>query len=150
MDDNTQPTENTTPPPAGTNEGTLLIRIEEMIKTHITQIDNLDEEVSKYKEMVDDIFGNDQTYQEHEKIAKEATRIKSKTKSELMKRPEVADLANKLKSLKSEKSELENGLSDYLREFQRLSGLNEIEGEDGEIREIILIPKLVKKSSFRP
>lgn len=135
---------------SSSNDGSLLIRIEEMIRTHLTQIDNLAEQISKHKEMVDDIFKNDSTYQEHDKIAKEAGRIRSKTKSEIMKKPQVADLSNKLKSLKSEKVELEEGLSDYLREFQRLSGLNEIEGDDGEMREIIMTPRLVKKSSFRP
>ncbi|MDO8618553.1 MAG: hypothetical protein Q7R49_01255 [Candidatus Daviesbacteria bacterium] len=128
----------------------LLIRIEEMIKTHLTQIENLSEEATKHKEMIDDIFGNDPTYQEHDKLAKEAARVRSKTKSEIMKKPAVADLANKLRALKSEKTELQTGLSDYLREYQRLSGSNEIEGDDGEMREIVYVAKLVKKSAFRP
>lgn len=132
------------------SDAALLVKIEEMIKTHISQIDNLAEEITKQKEMLDDIFLQDETYQEHEKSAKEASRIKSNTKKEIMKRPDVFDLANKLKSLRSEKMELGKGLSDYLREYQRLSGSNEIEGADGEIREIVMVPKLVKKSSFRP
>ena len=52
--------------------------------------------------------------------------------------------------MKSEQSELKTGLSDYLREYQRLSGSNEIEGEDGEVREIVYVAKLVKKSKYRP
>lgn len=136
--------------PDTTNDASLLLKIEEMIKTHISQMDDLAEQISKHKEMLDDIFGNDETFQEHDKIAKEAIRVRSNTKKEIMKRPDVADLANKLKALKSEKMELAEGLSDYLREYQRLSGSNEIEGEDGEIREIVMVPKLVKKSSSRP
>ena len=132
------------------NDAVLLVKIEEMIKTHISQIDTLQEDITKHKEMLDDIFGNDETFKEHDKIAKEANRIKSKTKSEIMKRPDVADLANKLKALKSEKMELNEGLSDYLREYQRLSGSNEIEGEDGELRTIVYVAKLVRKSVFRP
>ena len=46
--------------------------------------------------------------------------------------------------------ELNEGLSDYLREYQRLSGSNEIEGEDGELRTIVYVAKLVRKSVFRP
>lgn len=134
----------------GSSDAVLLIKIEEMIKTHISQIDTLQEDITKHKEMMDDIFGNDETFQEHDKIAKEAARVRSKTKSEIMKRPDVADLANKLKALKSEKMELNEGLSDYLREYQRLSGSNEIEGDDGEVRTIVYVAKLVKKSSFRP
>ena len=131
------------------NDATLLLRIEEMIKTHIGQIDTLQEQITKFKEMVDDVLTNDETYQEHDKIAKEATKVRSKTKTEIMKRSDVADLAQKIKSLKSEKAELQGGLSDYLREYQRLSGSNEIEGNDGEVREIVYTAKLVKKSSFR-
>ncbi len=132
------------------NDAVLLVRIEEMIKTHITQIDQLGEDASKHKEMIDDIFGNDQTFQEHDKIAKEAVKVRSGTKQQIMKRPDVADLSAKLKDLKTEQKELKEGLSDYLREYQRLSGLNEIEGEDGMLREIVYTAKLVKKSQFKP
>lgn len=128
------------------NDAVLLVRIEEMIKTHMAQIDSLQEEITKRKDMLDDIFTNDETYQEHDKIAKEAAKIRTGTKQQIMKRPDAADLSNQLKSLKSEQKELKEGLSDYLREYQRLSGSNEIEGEDGEIREIVYVAKLVKKS----
>lgn len=141
-----QETETTT----SSNDATLLLSVEEMIKSHLSQINKLSEEIKKHKEMIDDVFGSDQTFQEHDKIAKEANGVKSKTKSEIMKRPGVLDLANKLKDLRSEKTELNEGLSDYLREYQRLSGSNQFQGEDGEVREIVLIPKLVKKSKFRP
>lgn len=127
------------------NDAVLLVRIEEMIKTHISQIDTLTEQISKQKEMVDDIFVNDETFVEHDNIAKQAAKIRSKTKQEIMKRPDVANIVSKLKTLKSEKLELQKGLSDYLREYQRLSGSNEIEGEDGQIREIVYTAKLVRK-----
>lgn len=129
------------------NDAVLLVKIEEMIKTHLAQIDSLVEEITKHKDMLDDIFVNNETFKEHDKLAKEAARIKSNTKKEIMKRADAADLAAKLTSLKSEQKELKNGLSDYLREYQRLSGSNEIEGEDGEIREIVYTAKLVKRSS---
>lgn len=153
-DSTTQPeetTEDTAPDinPA-TNDAALLLKIEEMIKNYISQIENLSEELTKYKEMVDDIFLNDETFQEHDKVAKEAARIRSATKQQIMKRPDVADLASKLKDLRSERSELQGGLSDYLGEYQRLSGSNQIEGEDGQMREIVYVAKLVKKSAFRP
>lgn len=149
MDDKlTQPSENTSD--SSGSDAMLLLRIEEMIKTHISQIDQLQEQITERKEILDDIFKNDETFQEHDKVAKEASRIRSNTKQQIMKRPDVADLAEKVKNLKSEKVELEEGLSDYLREYQRLSGLQEIEGEDGQIREIIYIAKLIKKSQFRP
>lgn len=127
------------------NDATLLLRIEEMIKTHLTQIDSLSEDITKHKDMLDDIFVNDETYQEHDKTAKEAARIRTKTKQEILKRADAADLSNKLKALKSEKKELQTGLSDYLREYQRLSGANEIEDSDGELRQIVYVAKLGSK-----
>lgn len=140
------PTEN----PSKDSDAVLLLRIEEMIKTHISQIDNLSEEAKKYKEMIDDIFASDEVYKKHDEVAKEAVRVRSKTKAEINKRPDVADLNEKFKSIRSQKKELSEGLSDYLREYQRISGLSEIEGEDGELREIVYVAKLVKKSVFRP
>lgn len=133
------------------SDAALVMKIEEMIKTHMAQIAELGEEATKYKDMLDDILLNDETFQEHDKATKEASRIKSNTKKEIMKRPDAADLANKLKSVRSQQKELREGLSDYLREYQRLSGSNEIEGEDGEVREIVFVAKLVKRSNkFNP
>ncbi|MCL4415803.1 MAG: hypothetical protein M1365_03735 [Actinobacteria bacterium] len=131
----------------GNNDAALLLKIEEMIKTHLSQIDSLGEEITKRKDMLDDIFANNETYQEHDKQAKEAARIKSNTKKEILKRADAAELSEKLKDLKLEQKELRDGLSDYLREYQRLSGSNEIEGDDGEIREIVYTAKLVKRSA---
>lgn len=133
------------------DDAALLLKIEEMIKTHISQIGELGEEAGKYKDMLNDILTNDETYQTHDKLAKEAVRIRTNTKKEIFKRPDAADLAGKLKSLRSQQKELKEGLSDYLREYQRLSGSSEIEGEDGETREIVFVAKLVKRSpKFQP
>ena len=144
MDDTQTQVQETTPV---NNDAVLLIKIEEMIKTHLSQIDSLQEEITKHRDMLNDIFTNDETYQAHDKAAKESSRIRTNTKKEIMKRPDVADLDSKLKSLRSEQKELKEGMSDYLREYQRLSGSNEIEGEDGELREIVFVAKLFKRSS---
>lgn len=132
------------------NNAMPLLRVEEIIKSSLAKINSLTEEISKHKEMVDDVFASDQTYQEHDKVAKETGKIRSKTKQEIMKRPSVSNLANKVKALKSEKKELQEGLADYLQEYQKLSGSNQFQGDDGEVREIITVHKLVKKSKYRP
>jgi len=132
-----------------TSDGTgaeVLINMESMIKSTITGLDTGKTELKKMKEMLTDTFANDPTYQEHEKLAKEANKIKSKTKSELLKQPAATDLNKKIKELAVELKESQDGLSEYLREYQRLSGSNEIEGDDGEVREIVFTAKLVKRS----
>ena len=125
----------------------LLGNLESSIKEHIASIDKSKIELKKLKEMLSDMFSNDPTYQEHDKTVKEAAKIRTKTKSELLKQPAAAALNRKVKDMSSELKDLQNALSDYLREYQRLSGSNEIEGDDGEVREIVYVAKLVKRSS---
>jgi predicted RNase H-like nuclease (RuvC/YqgF family) len=126
----------------------ILINMESLIKGHIATIDKLSDEAKKLKEMLDDIFNNDPTYQEHDKAAKEAAKVKQNTKAQILKQPQAADLDKKIKDLKSDLKENQASLSDYLQEYARLSGVNEIEGDDGEVREIVYSAKLIKKSSI--
>ena len=128
------------------NGAEVLINLESMIKNHIAQIDKVTEDLKKHKDMLDDIFANDSTYKQHDEVAKEAAKIRNATKAQIMKQPQAADLSNKVKVYRGEVKELKMALSDYLREFQRMSGgVNEIEGEDGEVREIVYTAKLVKR-----
>ena len=128
-------------------DATVVIDLENLIKGHISGIDSRKEELKKVKEMMMGILENDPTYQEHERLAKEANKVKAKTKSELMKAPNAAELAGKIKNLTEEVKEMDGALSDYLREFQRLSGSNEIEGDDGQVREIVYVAKLIPRKS---
>ncbi len=131
----------------GTKNSEILLNMESLIKGHISTIDTLTTEAKKIKDMLDDIFNNDPTYQEHEKASKEAARVKQGTKAQILKQPQAADLDKKFKDLKSELKENQGSLSDYLQEYARMSGVNEIEGDDGEVREIVYHAKLIKKSS---
>lgn len=126
----------------------ILINMESLIKGHISTIDKLNEEAGKLKSMLDDIFNNDPTFKEHEKLSKEAAKVKQNTKAQILKRPQAADLDRKVKDLKSEIKENQASLSDYLQEYARMSGVNEIEGDDGEVREIVYTARLIKKSSI--
>ncbi len=130
-----------------TQDTDILGNLESSIKEHIASIDTSKTELKKLKEMLSDMFSNDSTYQEHDKAVKEASKIRTKTKLELLKQPAAADLNNKIKEMSADLKDLQNALSDYLREYQRLSGSNEIEGDDWEGREIVYVARLVKRSS---
>lgn len=153
MNNNTDPkneenvnTNNTVP--EENNDAQILINLESLIKSHISQIDKLKEEGKTSQEMLNDFLENDKTYKDHSEKAKEANKVKSKTKIQLLKQPQAAALADKTKSAKSSLRELQNALSEYLREYSRISGANEIETENGEVREIIYFAKLVKKNTL--
>ncbi|MDD2823203.1 MAG: hypothetical protein PHQ59_03930 [Candidatus Daviesbacteria bacterium] len=133
--------------PKQVDSAELVLNMEGMIKNLISTLDVQKEQVTKFQEALNDIFENDETYTTHAKAAKEAARVKSNTKQQILKQPQAADLNEKVKTLKSEMSENQASLSDYLREFQKMSGISEIEGEDGELREIVYTAKLIRKSS---
>lgn len=108
------------------------------------QIGHLREEAAKLKEMLDDIFKNDPTYQAHDAAVKEASKIRSGTRKQILKMPQAADLTNRVQSLRSQIKERNNELSDYLQDYSRSSGANSFETEDGQVLQIIYTAKLAK------
>ena len=128
------------------DQATVLLSLENLIKNHIASIDKLKEEVRKQKQMLEDGFMNDAVYQEHLKLAKEAAKVKAATRSQITKQPQNIALSNKIKTMTTELKDKQFALSDYLLEYQRLTGVNEIEGDDGEVREIVNTAKVIKRS----
>jgi seryl-tRNA synthetase len=133
--------------PAQEGNAEILISLENLIKSSITKIDKLQQETRTQKQMIDSVFENDETFKTHLDQAKEATVTKNKTRQEIMKQPSVVALNNKVKTLSAELKELQQSLSDYLLEYQRMAGVNEIEGEDGEVRVIVNSARVVRASS---
>ncbi|MBP9814521.1 hypothetical protein KBC80_05025 [Candidatus Woesebacteria bacterium] len=145
-----EPVENepVTSPDATSNsqDVTMILELETMIKNSMATTDRNKDELKKLKEMLESALGNDDTYKEASEKAKEAAKVKGKAKLNVLANPATRSINEKIKDLTQEIKELNTGLSEYLREYQRLSGASEIEGEDGDVREIIYIAKLIKKS----
>lgn len=123
----------------------ILDNLESMIRENLAREDKINEEAKKYKEMIDSVLLNDETYQAHEEAAKQAQKVKGATKAEIMKRPDVATIASKVKELKEEVKEMKESMSSYLVEYQRLSGSSEIENDKGEVMQLVPVIKLVKR-----
>lgn len=133
---------------SATTENTAVdtvLSLENLIKNHIRSLNRLRAELKKHKEIQEDALNNDPTYKEHLKNVKEATKIKNTTKQQILKQPSLANIANKIKSMNVEIKEKQTALSDYLKEYQRMSGTSEIEGENGEVMEIITVVKVVER-----
>lgn len=146
MDDNLSDASDLTNTQDDTSGASVLLNLESMIKSHLSSVARLDEEYKKFKGMFDDIFENDPTFRQHNEQAKEAAKLKSATKAQIMKQPQVAELNEKIKTLKGEIKDMQSAISDYVNEFHRLSGVTEIETDEGEVLEIIQVAKLVKKN----
>lgn len=130
---------------APVGDAAVLLEIESLIKSHITGIQKRRVELKKLREMLDDIFNNDEDYREKERAVKDATKAKKEVKARLSHLPNALESSEKVKNLAQEVKDMDNALSDYLREYQRLTGANEIEDDEGAIHEIIYIAKLVKR-----
>ncbi len=129
------------------NQATVIVSLEELIKNNISAIDGLREEIKKHRQMYDDAFENNPTYRELFERAKEAAASKGKQHQEIAKQPSVAELANRLKGERQDLKEKQSAQSDYLLEYERLTGAHEIEDNDGELRDIVKTARVVKSSS---
>lgn len=151
MNDNTdntiQEAEVVTTPTDDTNasDATVLTSLESTIKQHIRLIDQNKSELKNIREMLASALANDETYKIHDEEAKKAAKVRAATKSELLKLTANKALVEKSHALATEIKESDDALSEYLREYQRISGSNEFETDDGEVREIVYVAKLVKK-----
>ncbi len=129
------------------SQATVLLSLEEMIKHHIASIDKLSEEVKVQKQMFADAFENSEAYREAEKKIKESSKDKGNVREQILKQPAMQSLGSKIKDINTDLKEKKGALSDYLLEYQRLSGLNEIEDLEGQVREIVNNAKLIKRTS---
>lgn len=129
------------------SQAELVVSLTNLINANLTEITNLEQEMSKHKEMIDSVLENDQTYKQHAEAAKEASRIKTNTKKEIFKRPDVKHVVEKLTELKGNLADTKEELSNYIQEYASASGQNYFEAEDGTIQEIVYIARLRKKAA---
>lgn len=126
-----------------------LTTIESAISQRVQKLSELKTELKLQNEMLNSYLENDETYREVSEIAKKASQKKSAVKRELLSKSEAGDLPNKVRELRDEVKEVNDALSYYLREYQRITGTSEIEGEDGEMRQIVYTARLVKRNVFK-
>ncbi len=122
-----------------------LLQVEDYINQQMKDITKLRGEMKEIKSSVDDTFQNDAQYREFEDKAKEAAKNKNAYKKQMMNDPAVSELVTKLDGMKADVKDMQIALSDYLREYNRISGMSQFETADGEMLEIVNTFKLVKK-----
>ncbi len=138
------PTEPVSPLPA--DPSSAFLELESLIKNYLNQIETLRKDLKKQKEMVEDSFTNDAVYQEQDEKAKEAGRIRSSTKQQILKQPALTEVEERIDEIKTQIKEAEEILSDYLLQYQKSTGFNEIETDGGETLIIVSRARLVKGS----
>jgi hypothetical protein len=129
------------------NDLSTLMAVEGAIKSHLEQLEKLREATRVQREMVESLLQSDPVYMEAAEEAKKGAKVKAEARKRVLDGPGNKQVVQNLKDLKQQNKELSDGLSYYLGEYRRITGANEFEGSDGELREIVLIAKLVKKRS---
>lgn len=130
---------------ADNDQATVLVSLGELIKSHVQSLDTMRNELREQRQMLEDGFINNETFRNAAEKAKAAAKQKAEVRHQILQQPGVAAISQKMKSLSTDIKEKQMALSDYLLEYQRMAGVNEVEGYDGEIREIVNQAKLVKK-----
>lgn len=133
------------------NQKTLstLTNLTTLINGHIAGLEREKENLGKLSEMLNDILANDPAYKEASDKAKEVTKEKTKAKANVLAQTHPHDVAFKIKDSRIEIKQLSLELSNFLTEYQKITGSNEFEGEDGEMRQIVTTAKIVGKTNFQ-
>ncbi len=121
-----------------------------LINDYDKTMGELKAQLREQKQMIKDALEGDQEYHEFSEKAKELNRQKNAIKQRILKTPAVETVMTKVKDLQLELKDMEDKLSGYLQEYQRIAGTSVIEGTDGELRQIVPVYRLVKKSKFNP
>ncbi len=123
------------------------LNLESLIKSYLSRIESLKKEIRQQKQIIEDAFENDVVYREQQEKVKEANQLRLSTRQQLLGQPSLKGVREKLEEMREQLKEQEATLSDYLLQYQKMTGMSEIEGDDGEIRIIVNVAKLIKGST---
>lgn len=112
--------------------------------SHMESIKKLDKDIKQTNEMINDTLVGNSTYHESNEKVKEVTKKRKQVREQIMSSQEMIALATKRHDLKKELAEKKSALSDYLIEFERLSGKDVIENLSGEQLSIFKTATVVK------
>ena len=122
----------------------VINNLQNLIQSYLESLDKLKRDIKQANEMLNDgLVGNAAYHDANEKV-KEVSKKKSQIRLQIMSTPEMAGMSAKLKDLKTDLKEKKASLSDYLLEYERLSGVNVIETVNGEQLSIFKIAKAEK------
>ena len=129
------------------NQAADLIALESLILNYISKIEAHQELLRNKKEMLESNLENDSAYQEASKLTKEASKKKQEEKARIVRQPEVEKIYAHVKDAQTQLRDMRTSLSNHLQNYSKLSGTNQFEDEEGQVREIVYTAKVVKRSN---
>lgn len=137
--------ESTPPPPTSGFDINAYNATLEIVRRRLGILDKTKVQLKKLKEMYNDVFVNDSTYNAADKIVKDAMKKRKDVQAQLAKQPAVVETSGKIKDLKEQIKDNEEQLSLELMEYYKTSGVTEIEDEEGNVQEFTIVIRLKGK-----
>ena len=129
--------------PAGMN----IVELTALINRYESDMKKMKDNLKIQSGMLRDAVEGDAAYHELDVQSKDLQKKKTEIKQKVVKTPAMEAVLAKVEEYKSELKDAKDMLSGYLEEYQRVAGTNIIEGENGEIKEIIPQYRLVKRNN---
>lgn len=123
-----------------------VLGVAELIKRYMGDIEKTKAQLKEQKQMYKDAFEGDKEYHDENEKVKEINRKKKAIQDRLVKTPAMEAVTSKVKNLTEELKDMQVALSGYIQEHIRQTGQTMIEGNDGEMYEMVPVYKLRKKS----
>lgn len=132
------------------NPASDLVSIGNLINASRSKLSLLTLDQKQHRGMVQSLLDNDLNYREAKIISDKQAKITKLAKQNALNQSEAVRLLEKTKDLRLQIAEVKNALSDYLSQYVNLSGSRQIEGQDGQLLDIVYTARLVKRSAPEP
>ena len=119
-----------------------------IISNQIEKIDEIKRKQKLFKEQIDDLVLNNESYQGAEELAKEATKKAKELKANIMQTQAYKELKSKIKELREDQKDLQESLSGHLLDLYQTTGVMEYESPGGDVYEYKISAKIGSKKNL--
>ncbi len=127
--------------------GMNIVELTALINRYESDMKKMRDNLKIQSGMLRDAVEGDAAYHDVDVQSKDIQKKKAEIKQRVMKTPAMEAVVAKIEEYKGEMKDAKEMLSGYLEKYQRVAGTNIIEGENGEIKEIVPQYRLVKRNN---
>jgi len=132
---------------SGSPAGMNIVELTVLINRYESDTKKMRDNLKIQSGMLRDAVEGDAAFHELDVQIKDLQKKTAEIKQKVMKTQAMEAVVAKMEEYKNEIKDAKEMLSGYLEEYQRVAGTNIIEGENGEIKEIIPQYRLVKRNN---
>lgn len=146
MDDQQKPSEQ--PVESTENQAAVdtAMQVDFLVKSLIAEQATLTEQLKEQRAMLKDALQSSGEYQDIEDKIRDLNKHKKQIKQKLMSTEAVKQTQEEISGIQESLKSIEKKLSSYLQQYLETYHSRTIEDQDGKLREIVTLYKLIKKS----